>query len=126
MKDPRIIRRKALLSASSVVLALGAGCVQHGTVPVVSNAISPIDTGRVDTAALDTAVDTDAVPMDEPDCTLPGVDMFPCCDERAAWCTQQHASVDAQNECLFGPGFDGSTGCIPWGPPAPPRMGAYA
>ena len=125
----RETRAKALLAAGSVVLALG-GCTQSGALQVANTSIQPLDTAVPDT---DVPTDTDEavcaycpdtdVPS-EPDCT--SVDMFPCCDERAAWCETQFTIDDpAYSECLFGPGFDGSTGCIPWGPPAPPRFGAY-
>lgn len=112
------IRRKALLAASSVVLALGAGCDLD---QLVQN--HPTDCGP------DTDTDTQVVdtgrPSDEPLCNQGDFDAA-CCEARTEWCTDQHAfqTDDLVNECIFGPGFDGSTGCIPWGPPAPPRFGA--
>ncbi|MES2638668.1 MAG: hypothetical protein V4850_04280 [Myxococcota bacterium] len=121
--DRTELRRKALLAASSVVLAATlAAC------PTPS-----ADTA--DTASVDTAADTDTVDTDtdgSPDCTA--IDMGDseawgaCCTERAEWCAEAHGEgTDAANYCTYGPDYDGSTGCVPWGPPVPPRFrGALA
>jgi hypothetical protein len=57
-----------------------------------------------------------------PDCTEAS-DLATCCEELAEWCNEAHgADTDAAVECIYGSDFDGSTGCIPWGPPVPPAM----
>lgn len=45
-----------------------------------------------------------------------------CCETLGTWCQQAHPGNDqAANVCVFGENFSGAcTGCIPWGPPAPP------
>lgn len=59
---------------------------------------------------------------DPPDCT-DTTDMAACCDELAEYCAGVYdPSTQDYLDCLYGPDFDGSTGCIPWGPPVPPRM----
>lgn len=62
----------------------------------------------------------------EPDCVaLQGKpEWATCCDERMKWCTKQHpGDSKAANTCQFGHNFSGAcTGCIPWGPPAPPHF----
>jgi hypothetical protein len=125
--DRNELRRKALLAASSVVLAATlAAC----PTPSVDTA----DTASVDTAADTDTVDTDTVDSGDgsPDCTA--IDLSDseayaeCCGARAEWCEAEHgAGTDAANYCVYGPDYDGSTGCIPWGPPVPPRFrGALA
>lgn len=124
--DP-ILRQKALAAAASVVLALGAGCgpVEADLGPVDS--ASYADTDAVDTDVSDTdAVDTDAVDTDAPDCTV-AADVMACCETLRTWCEGAHADdAAAIDACIFGPNYDGSTGCIPWGPPTPPEATAYA
>ena len=82
-----------------------------------------LPTGEADTASSDSAVAS----SDQPDCT--GIDLADtgayteCCDALSAWCQAAHGEgTDAAQACIYGPGLDGSTGCIPWGPPVPPRF----
>jgi hypothetical protein len=82
--------------------------------------------GDSDTDA-DSDTDTDTG-VDRPDCSVvdPAL-VAECCDDLATWCYGAYTDPDDINECIYGPGYDGSTGCIPWGPPAPPRYrGAVA
>lgn len=111
------LRRKALLAAGSVVLAL-QGCddwevliQQHDCDEEDAATYAATDTGWVDDPAL------------EPDCTQ-AAEPWTCCDDRATWCEENRPLLQSFDTCYYGPGFDGSTGCIPWGPPAPPRLGA--
>ena len=70
------------------------------------------DTGTIDTG-MAAAPDCTSVPSDE---------VALCCSELAEWCTELYDDFgDEFNDCLYGPDFDGSTGCSPWGPPVPPR-----
>ena len=91
------------------------------------------DTASADTASADIApiddVDTTGCPDPDPkapDCTKlapSDANWATCCQDRLAYCQQAHADVDAQNACQFGSDFSGQcTGCIPWGPPAPPAF----
>lgn len=83
-------RTLALRAASTVVLALGAGCAPSSA----------------DSAVPEVCED----------------DIAACCKHMKAVCAFEHvAGSEAYDECVFGPDFDGSTGCIPWGPPVPPR-----
>lgn len=137
MKNRMNIRNKALLAASSVVLALGAGCksgelsisadADLGVVDTDLDDTDVVDTDVVDTDVIDTDVADTDVPVNEaPVCTDAGDNWAACCDERNLWCTEQVAA-DEWGTCMFGEDFSGSeTGCFPWGPPAPPRLGAYA
>ena len=123
--DRELLRRKALLAAGSVALAAGlAGCILPDDDAVAG------DTGKADTALADTSgTDTSG---GKPDCTevyMSDTGAYAeCCDALTAWCEAEHGSgTDAANECTYGPGYDGSTGCIPWGPPVSPRFrGAMA
>lgn len=47
-----------------------------------------------------------------------------CCQELAAQCGEKHANdPEAAGVCMYGPNYSGQcTGCIPWGPPAPPAF----
>lgn len=75
---------------------------------------------RADVAVYEVTVD-DAT--GKPICTgAIGANFQPCCDQMAEWCKSKFKDQAAQQECLFGPNMDGSTGCVPWGPPAPPAM----
>ena len=57
----------------------------------------------------------------KPDCVALGLDVTACCEALAAWCSEAvSAGTPEYDECVYGPGYDGSTGCIPWGPPVPP------
>jgi hypothetical protein len=100
--------RRAILAAASVVLAMGC----------VDDADKSSETDKVE-ADTDTDTDTDSAP----ECaTASPDDLFDCCDRLAEWCQTHFTDHDDQMDCQFGPDFDGSTGCIPWGPPVPPRM----
>jgi hypothetical protein len=108
-----LIRRQALAAAASVVLAFGlSGCGGDAKSGSVDSAGGDSD------ADTDTDTDTDAAP----DCTLDDIDRDLCCAELAAWCETTYGPDDfeAVSVCTFGPDYDGSTGCIPWGPPVPP------
>lgn len=62
----------------------------------------------------------------KPDCTAPARANGPCCLALQDWCAAafpSDADLDARNACVFGENFSGTTGCTPWGPPAPPAMG---
>lgn len=97
------LRSRALHAAATVVLAMG-GCAN---------------------APDDSAIDLVAVnPSEPPVCEL-NDDIDDCCRQMKTWCGTHHAAGgDAYDECVFGPDFDGSTGCIPWGPPVPPSLSA--
>jgi hypothetical protein len=146
--DRALLRRKALHAAASVVLAAGiSACL----LPTDEKATDDSDLANLDTEAaetdrppadtealVETATTTDSDPVEPdptpvetdlaaetgPDCTeVDPAEVFTCCELRATWCAGQHpVDQEAYNACQFGPGFDGSTGCIPWGPPAPPPM----
>lgn len=143
------IRRKALHAAASVALASGlSACLppvddkaavdtELDSVLLVDTDVvdslwsdteavdtQVVDTQVVDSEAVDSEVDDTVVVEAAPTCDdVPPEDWVTCCDALRAWCNQQHPSdLDAENTCTFGPNFDGSTGCIPWGPPAPPAM----
>ncbi|MCK6517541.1 hypothetical protein L6R46_21075 [Myxococcota bacterium] len=126
-----LLRHKALLAASSVVLAMTA-CVggdeakTDDTQAVITDTSGdtqdsqPVDTDPADTNVTDTSVaDTSA----QGDCnSVPSEEVTECCDALRAACEAEHgAGTDAANECIFGEDFSGSTGCIPWGPPVPPK-----
>ena len=128
--DP-VLRHKALAAAASVVLALGSGCravasTDPDTDRVVDTEVSDTDVADTDVADTDVA-DTDPADTDAaaPDC-VNAADVGACCMELATWCDLAYAGdPDAINECVYGPNYDGSTGCIPWGPPTPPEA-SYA
>ena len=158
--DKDLLRRKALVAAGSVVLALGLGAC---TVPTkadtgASGDSSPTDTGKAadsddtgsasgdtDTGAVDTdsgpvdtdsggaetgGKDTDTAPVDtdtasakKPDCTIMDTGIAACCEALSEWCNDAYgADRSAVDTCIYGPDYDGSTGCIPWGPPVPPAF----
>ncbi|MDP2304796.1 MAG: hypothetical protein Q8P18_02055 [Pseudomonadota bacterium] len=115
--DRALLRRKALFAAGSVVLA------------ATLSACPTPKADSTDTASADTAADTDTDVGDgSPDCTetdtaADTAALVDCCSARAEWCEDAHGSgTDAASACTYGPDFDGSTGCIPWGPPVPPRF----
>ncbi len=91
----------------------------------VQDTVAPSD-AAVDTAqAVDGSGDGTVVAdaSGKPDCTKAqqGGNWAQCCDELRAWCDAAFGQGSlASNECTFGKNFDGSTGCTPWGPPAPP------
>lgn len=75
----------------------------------------------VDAAATETVAAADG--GGKPDCSnaQQGGNWAQCCEALRAWCDAAFgAGSKASTECQFGPNFDGSTGCTPWGPPAPP------
>ena len=145
--DPAQIRQKALLAASTVVFAFSMpGCVPttgHPKTDTSGDSVSDTasadtstsDTSTSDTSTSDTARDTssgDTSTHDSsdtastgdgrPDCTaVPAEDVNECCSALAEWCYANVAPED-RSDCYLGPDFDGSTGCSPWGPPAPPRL----
>ena len=125
-----LLRHKALLAASSVVLAMTA-CVggdeakTDDTQAVITDTSGdsqdsqPRDTDPADTTVPDTTVaDTSA----QGDCnSVPTEEVTECCVALRAACEAEHrAGTDAASECIFREDFSGSTGCIPWGPPGPP------
>lgn len=112
-----LIRRKALFAASSVVLAAGlAACPKPKEEDTAALADTSVETG--DTAAAPTC--TEVAPADT-------AEYFSCCDELRTWCETTHGvDTQAASDCTWGPNMDGSTGCIPWGPPVPPRMRGVA
>ena len=131
--DKDLIRRKALAAAASVTLAFGCRDAIDLEKPVlVVDDSTPVDTDpRGDETAPPDPVEETAtlVETDPPgpgaaaDCAALGLDMEACCDTLRTWCEGAHAvGSTAYDECVFGPGFSGSTGCIPWGPPVPPRL----
>ena len=116
-----LLRHKALLAASSVVLAMTA-CVGGDEAKTDDTQAVITDTSgdTQDSDVTDTNVtDTSA----QGDCNgLPAEEVSACCDALRVSCETEHgAATEAANECIFGEDFSGSTGCIPWGPPAPPR-----
>ena len=93
--------------------------------PGLDTSVTTSDTDSQDTDPADTdSQDTDTT-SGAPDCLqVAPEDVGICCAERELWCASQHPQGgDGYYECQFGPDFDGSTGCVPWGPPAPPAMG---
>ena len=116
------LRRKALVAAASVVLAFGPGCAAH------SGAVEPAaeEPGAVEPAAEERLaapsgeVQPSADPNSPPQCD--NLSVSDCCDARKAWCSaQMDPGSESYTECVYGLGADGSTGCVPWGPAAPPR-----
>jgi len=106
-----ILRRKALLAAASVVLALGAG----GCAP------SPSGGSADDSAAPSTDTSADTSEVDNACNDLSAEETSTCCEARREACDAEFGEgTDAADECIFGADFSGSTGCIPWGPPVPP------
>ncbi|MBI5610418.1 MAG: hypothetical protein HY902_16190 [Deltaproteobacteria bacterium] len=98
---------------------------------------SPADSPVADSSAADTAASPDVAAQDgasgdaqtgetmggKPDCKALGLDMGACCTALTTWCEAAFANdQEARNTCIFGPNYDSSTGCTPWGPPAPPAM----
>ncbi len=75
------------------------------------------DTGGDAIAAADSAGDG------RPDCSKPPArGDGECCQKLTTWCENAYPKDSkAQSDCVWGPDFNGSTGCIPWGPPAPPE-----
>ena len=116
-----LLRHKALLAASSVVLAMTA-CVGGDEAKTDDTQAVVTDTSgdTQDSQITDTSVaDTNSLG----DCSsVPAEEVQSCCEALRAACEAEHgAGTEAANECTFGEDLSGSTGCIPWGPPVPPR-----
>jgi hypothetical protein len=110
-----IIRRKALSAAASVVLAFGAVACD----PSVLGGDSATDTSVADTDDTDTS----GADTGETCVGLENEALSDCCAELAATCNAEYGEgTEEASTCTYGPDYDGSTGCIPWGPPAPPRF----
>lgn len=111
MSDTNQLHAKALAAASSVVLALGLTACDLGS--------------EYGTAAADTA-DTGTCEVDETWLSCESADpdaLIDCCQKLAKVCLALHPiDQEAQSACTYGPDYDGSTGCIPWGPPVPPAL----
>lgn len=79
------------------------------------------------TEATDTAQGTDTatgqdVAAGKPLCVATPND-GPCCMNLGEWCLAQFPAdedYETRAQCQYGPNYDASTGCSPWGPPAPP------
>lgn len=100
-------RRLALHAAASVLMAFElAGC----------DGETPPDC----VAAADLAAQTEGLTDEE--ILAAAVDLGECCASLEDFCESAHPSSNrAYETCVFGPDVDGSTGCIPWGPPVPPK-----
>lgn len=135
-RAPEILRRKALAAAASVVLAFSsAGCAtdkpeSDGDIDLTETVgpASDLDSGGAGTTdsgdgATTTSEDTGAFSEDGASCVgLSPEETVACCSDLMAWCADAYPDDgDALNECVFGADFDGSTGCVPWGPPVPPQ-----
>lgn len=101
----------------------------------VTDSATPVDT-LADTATSDDAADTTAADVADtagcgdpepgaPNCleVLPAM-RSQCCMDRSEHCAKAYpGNGDDASICQFGPNFSGQcTGCIPWGPPAPPSF----
>ncbi len=138
-----LIHQKALTAAASVALAFGTGCWHKGPAPVDSGTPAnqdsqagqddtgndtgdrdtgkdSADTGKEDTGKEDTGQD-DTGSTEAPSC-LETEDLAACCEELSTWCADAYPDdTDEYNVCYYGEDFSGSTGCVPWGPPVPPK-----
>lgn len=103
-----------------------------GAADVAANAATDVPAPSDVAAGADAAGDADASDAtdvtadadDRPQCKgLTDQARYDCCNALNQWCNAAYPppSQDATT-CQFGPGYDGSTGCIPWGPPAPPAF----
>lgn len=133
--DRDLIRRKALVAAGTVVLALGLGACERldGSYDDDEDESAWGFEDEADDTGLAEADDTGPAEggceeEDEAlDCTgISDMDEYTaCCEDLAAACRLEHPlGGDAYYDCVYGSDFDGSTGCIPWGPPVPPRFRA--
>lgn len=141
--DRSELKRRALWAAMSATLAFG--CRSTDKIDVDGCGLVDVEGAETDAPAEETdASAKDSSPTDSdpaspsdcdpeppaggapagqraPDCTALGLDVEACCDALRTFCGTAHAEgTAAYNDCVYGPGFDGSTGCIPWGPPVPP------
>ncbi|HCH61252.1 MAG: hypothetical protein CL927_12450 [Deltaproteobacteria bacterium] len=136
------LRRKALTAAASVVFAFSAASCGSDE-PVKDSdldadiPVSMVDSGQQteegggsDSGEAGSTDDSGTTsPMEDtgedmrPDCTeVPAEDWTDCCRALEEWCAEEYATDrEAAAECLYGPDYDGSTGCMAWGPPVPPR-----
>jgi hypothetical protein len=129
-------------TASDTAIAADAAKSDTTTTDTASTDTASTDTASTDTASTDTAkVDVAAddvaqadvadgqgcppLGVGEPDCTdQNSPEWGTCCQEHQKWCTAAFpVDMEAANTCQFGENFSGTcTGCIPWGPPAPPAF----
>lgn len=109
-----LLRRKALSAAASVVLALGtAGC---GPSPETGGTVASDDASTADSG--------EAGSPEQATCeALEGGAQATCCEALRDACNDEYGEDTPEaHDCYYGPDLDGSTGCIPWGPPAPPEF----
>lgn len=95
-----------------------------GTDATAADAAATTDVALASDVASDSGIDSGIDTAGKPDCT-PTPNVGECCLHLGEWCAQafpDEADYEARSECQFGPGYDGSTGCSPWGPPAPPKF----
>lgn len=130
---PATLHRKSLATAATVVLAVSSGCRSSGPGAVSDDpdtdltdlgGVGSPDDGARDTGARDTgAPDTGGPDSAPPESCVGAEDLVACCEALEAWCASAHDLDSADyTSCIYGPDFDGSTGCLAWGPPAPPAM----
>jgi len=96
---------------------------------VTTSDVPAADVASTDTVAADSgAADTGCQDLEPgaPNCVdkQNSPDLMTCCEARLKWCNTQYAGDQkAVDTCQFGANYSGKcTGCIPWGPPAPPRF----
>ncbi len=122
---------------ADAVVDSGAGDASTATDSHATDSQTPVDAAAADTAV---AFDGGPTPVDggspdagcsddeigAPNCKdkLNTPEWATCCDARLKWCqTNYTGDQKAADTCQFGPNFSGTcTGCIPWGPPAPPAF----
>ena len=136
------LRRKALTAAASVVLAFStASCGSDKPIKDTDLDVdipeSMTDSGGAGSTDSGSPSDDSGMPGDTgttppmedtaapgpPDCTeVAPEEWAECCQALEEWCIDEYGSdSEAYAECLYGPDYDGSTGCMAWGPPVPPR-----
>lgn len=122
--DRKLFHQKGLIAAASVALAFSSGCGEKDTDTPDDTGPTVTDTGTPADDTSDTSDTSDTTDTSgAPDCTEVEADLvMECCEELAMWCYEQYGDFNSEEyeECYFGPDFDGSTGCIAWGPPVPP------
>jgi bacillopeptidase F (M6 metalloprotease family) len=123
------IRQKALLAASTVVLALSAcrGIPQDGyPIDEDDTALAQVEAdteANTDAEQSDTAADSGAKPNCNDELTSDRDAWSDCCADLKAWCEDRFDSERLQSDCQFDDGSEEGTGCVPWGPPVPPKAG---
>lgn len=130
--DRDLIRRKALVAAGTVVLALGSIACEpaesYGDYELEAADDTGADYGDADGEACDEDDEGGAFDwLSGPDCTdiADSEEWSDCCETRSAYCKARFPlNPNRALECTYGPDYDGSTGCIPWGPPVPPGFRA--